>query len=201
MKSIYQFIIKPLGKRYNNKKKIGNKELIINSNISNHKFINREAEVVAIPLGLKTNIKVGDKVIVHHNLFRRYYNLKGKSVNGSKYFKENLYFASIDQVYLYSRNAKWYTTLNYCFVKPIIENNPYKTSKLQKNIGILKYGNSSLEALEIYPNDLIGFKPNREFEFIIDGEVLYCMESNDIVIKYERKGNEKEYNPSWAKSS
>jgi len=201
MKSIYQFIIKPIGTRYNNKKKIGNKELIINSNISNHKFINREAEVVAIPLGLKTNIKTGDKVIVHHNLFRRYYNLKGKSVNGSKYFKENLYFASIDQVYLYSRNAKWYTTLNYCFVKPIIENNSYKTSKLQKNIGILKYGNSSLEALEIRPNDLIGFKPNREFEFIIDGEVLYCMESNDIVIKYERKGNEKEYNPSWAKSS
>ena len=201
MKSIYQFIIKPIGTRYNNKKKIGNKELIINSNISNHKFINREAEVVAIPLGLKTNIKTGDKVIVHHNLFRRYYNLKGKSVNGSKYFKENLYFASIDQVYLYSRNAKWYTTLNYCFVKPIIENNSYKTSKLQKNIGILKYGNSSLEALEIRSNDLIGFKPNREFEFIIDGEVLYCMESNDIVIKYERKGNEKEYNPSWAKSS
>ena len=201
MKSIYQFIIKPIGTRYNNKKKIGNKELIINSNISNHKFINREAEVVAIPLGLKTNIKTGDKVIVHHNLFRRYYNLKGKSVNGSKYFKENLYFASIDQVYLYSRNAKWYTTLNYCFVKPIIENNSYKTSKLQKNIGILKYGNSSLEALEIRHNDLIGFKPNRELEFIIDGEVLYCMESNDIVIKYERKGNEKEYNPSWAKSS
>ena len=111
MKSIYQFIIKPIGTRYNNKKKIGNKELIINSNISNHKFINREAEVVAIPLGLKTNIKTGDKVIVHHNLFRRYYNLKGKSVNGSKYFKENLYFASIDQVYLYSRNAKWYRKL------------------------------------------------------------------------------------------
>jgi len=201
MKSLYQFIVKPIGTRYNNKKKIGNKELIINSNISNHKFVNREAEVVSTPSGFKTNIKIGDKVIVHHNLFRRYYNLKGKSVNGSKYFKEDLYFASIDQVYLYKANTKWKTTLEYCFVKPILENDQYKTSKLQKNIGILKYGNSSLEALEIHPNDLIGFKPNREFEFIIDGEILYCMESNDIVIKYERKGNEKEYNPSWAKSS
>ena len=201
MKSLYQFIVKPIGTRYNNKKKIGNKELIINSNISNHKFVNREAEVVSTPSGFKTNIKIGDKVIVHHNLFRRYYNLKGKSVNGSKYFKEDLYFASIDQVYLYKANTKWKTTLEYCFVKPILENDQYKTSKLQKNIGILKYGNSSLEALEIHPNDLIGFKPNREFEFIIEGEILYCMESNDIVIKYERKGNEKEYNPSWAKSS
>jgi len=201
MRSLYQFIVKPIGNRYNNKKKIGHKELIINSNISNHKFVNREAEVVSTPSGFKTNIKIGDKVIVHHNLFRRYYNLKGKSVNGSKYFKEDLYFASIDQVYLYKANTKWNTTLEYCFVKPILENDQYKTSKLQKNIGILKYGNSSLEALEIHPNDLIGFKPNREFEFIIDGEILYCMESNDIVIKYERKGNEKEYNPSWAKSS
>jgi len=27
------------------------------------------------------------------------------------------------------------------------------------------------------------------------------MKSNDIVIKYEYKGNETEYNPSWAQSS
>jgi hypothetical protein len=27
------------------------------------------------------------------------------------------------------------------------------------------------------------------------------MKSNDIVIKYEYKGDEKEYNPSWSKSS
>jgi hypothetical protein len=27
------------------------------------------------------------------------------------------------------------------------------------------------------------------------------MQSNDILIKYEHKGNETEYNPSWAKSS
>jgi hypothetical protein len=26
------------------------------------------------------------------------------------------------------------------------------------------------------------------------------MKSNDIVIKYERKGDEAEYNPSWAQS-
>jgi hypothetical protein len=27
------------------------------------------------------------------------------------------------------------------------------------------------------------------------------MESNDILLKYEYKGDEKEYNPGWAKSS
>ena len=195
MNSLYQFIIKPIGERYKNKINIDGQELIINSNISSHKFINREAIVVSIPLGYKTNIKKGDKIIVHHNLFRRYYNMHGKSVNSTKYFKDNLYFADPSQVYMYYKN-KWITHENYCFVKPLLEG-----EKIIKNKGILKYGNSSLEALEINPGDIVGFKPMREFEFIINNELLYCMESNDIVIKYEHKTNQKEYNPSWAKSS
>tara|TARA_R110000744_G_scaffold312900_1_gene420227 strand:+ start:1217 stop:1822 length:606 start_codon:yes stop_codon:yes gene_type:complete len=201
MNSLYEFIIKPIGERYNNEIKVKDKNLILNSSISNHKFINRTAEVVSIPLAFKTIIKKGDKVIVHHNLFRRYYNLQGKSVNSSKFFKDDLYFAGVDQIYLYNRDSKWYTNDEYCFVKPILEKDEYNGTKLKKNVGILKYGNSSLEDLEITPGDYIGFKKNREFEFIIDKEVLYCMQSNDILIKYEHKGNETEYNPSWAKSS
>ena len=201
MQSLYQFIIEPIGKRYNNKIKLDKKELIINSSISDHKFVNTTARVISIPKAIKTFIKKGDKVIVHHNLFRRYYNLKGSSVNSSKFFKDNMYFADINQVYMYNNNNVWYTTNDYCFIKPILSNDASVTSKLKKNTGILKHGNSTLEALEILPEDLVGFKPNREFQFIIDNELLYCMESNDIVIKYEHKRNETEYNPSWAKSS
>ena len=196
MKSLYQFIIKPIGERYKNKINIDGCELIVNSTISSHKFVNREAEVVSVPLIYNTKIKKGDKVIVHHNLFRRYYNMKGKSVNSTKYFKDDLYFAVPSQVYMYYQKNKWIPNENYCFVKPLLED-----EKIIKNKGILKYGNSSLEVLKINPGDIIGFKPLREFEFIIDNELLYCMESNDIVIKYEYKTNQKEYNPSWAKSS
>jgi len=42
------------------------------------------------------------------------------------------------------------------------------------------------------------FTPYSEFEFIIEGERLYCMKSNDIALTHEYQGNEKEYNPSWA---
>ena len=196
MKSLYQFIIKPIGERYKNKINIDGCELIVNSTISNHKFVNREAEVVSVPLIYNTKIKKGDKVIVHHNLFRRYYNMKGKSVNSTKYFKDDLYFAVPSQVYMYYQKNKWIPNENYCFVKPLLED-----EKIIKNKGILKYGNSSLEVLKINPGDIIGFKPLREFEFIINNELLYCMESNDIVIKYEHKTNQEEYNPSWAKSS
>ena len=126
MNSLYQFIIKPIGDKYNNKKIVNKKELIVNSSISDHKFVNRMAKVISIPLGLKTKIQKGDTVVVHHNLFRRYYNMKGKSVNGSKFFKEDMYFASPDQLYLYKNKESWKTNIDFCFVKPIMENNKKK---------------------------------------------------------------------------
>ena len=201
MNSVYQFIIKPIGKRYDNELKVGDKKLIINSSISSHKFVNRKAEIVAIPLAFETELKKGDKVIVHHNIFRRYYNQKGKSVNSGKYFKDDMYFASEDQIYMKQVGNSWSTLKDYCFVKPIVDKDSSSSSKLKECVGIVKYGNNVLEALKINKGDLVGFKKNREFEFLIDGEILYCMESNDILIKYENKGNETEYKPSWANSS
>jgi hypothetical protein len=57
MNSIHQFIVKPIGERYNNEITIGDKKLIVNSSISDHKFVNREAEIVATPLAYKTKLK------------------------------------------------------------------------------------------------------------------------------------------------
>ena len=201
MNSVYEFIIKPVGNRYSNELTIGDKKLIVNSSISNHKFVNREAEIVALPLAFKTKLKVGDRVIVHHNLFRRYYNMKGKSVNSTKYFKDDLYFASLNQIYMKKTKDSWETLNEYCFIKPIVNKSSSSLKKLKQCVGIVKYGNSTLEALKIHKEDLVVFKKNREFEFLINNEVVYCMESNDILLKDERKGNETEYNPSWAKSS
>lgn len=201
MRSVFDFIIKPVGERYNNKVKVGDGELIVNTSIETFKAVNKLAEVVAIPLAFETDIKVGDMVVVHHNIFRRFYDIKGKQKNSRSYFKEDLYFASADQIYLYGKSGNWKTFNDHCFVKPIKNKSSFLLQKEQNLIGILKYGNSSLNELKINPGDLVGYKPYGEFEFIVDGERLYCMKSNDIVIKYEYKGDEAEYHPSWAKSS
>lgn len=200
MKALFQFIVKPKGERYNNKKNIGDKSLLLNTSIESFRHINKEAIVVAIPAAFKTDIKPGDTVLIHHNIFRRWYDIKGKEKNGSTYFKDDMYFVNIDQVYAYKKNNTWITINDRCFVKPIIETSTYSNEKEQKHIGILKYGNSSLNGFKIASGDLVGFTPKSEWEFIIDGERLYCMKSNDIAIKYELKGNEEEYNPSWAHS-
>ena len=71
----------------------------------------------------------------------------------------------------------------------------------QQNFGVLKYSNAKLNSKRVNEGDLVVFTPNSEFEFIIEGEKLYCMKSNDIALTHEYEGNEKENNPSWAKSS
>ena len=197
MKSLYNFIIKPFSERYENIKKIGDKELIINSNIEHHQFISKKAIIVSTPLAFDTDIRPNDIVYVHHNLFRRWYDQKGKERNSASYFKDNLYFCSLDQIYMY--NLKCH--LNYCFVKPILNKSHLTLNKEQEHFGILKYSNSSLEAVGLKPGDLVVFTPNSEFEFIIEGERLYCMKSNNIAITHEHQGHEEENNPSWASSS
>jgi len=197
MNSLYSFIVKPLNERYDNIKKIGNKKLIINTGIEDHKFISKKAVVVSTPAAFKTKVNVEDEVYIHHNIFRRWYDQKGKERNSSTYFKDDLYFVSPEQIYMYNLKPH----LDYCFVKPILNNQILENRKEQPNVGIVKYTNNTLEALGIIPGTLITFTPNSEFEFIIDGERLYCMKSNNIALTHEYKGNEKENNPSWAKSS
>jgi len=201
MKSLFDFIVKPYGERYNNKVKVGDKSLIINTQIETFKSVNNIAKVIQVPLAYKTTIKKGDLIMIHHNVFRRWYNIRGDEKNSKSYFKDGLYFVNKDQIYLYKRNNKWMSFNDRCFVAPLRDNVEIHNWLEQGLIGVLKYGNSALEALEITEGDVIGYKPFGEFEFIVDGKRLYCMKSNDIVIKYERQGNEVEYNPSWAQSS
>ena len=197
MKSLYSFIVKPLNERYDNIQKVDDKTLIINTGIENHRFVSKKAAVVSTPAAYTSKIKVGDELYVHHNIFRRWYNMKGEEKNSSTFFKDDLYFVSPEQIYMYNLKPH----LDYCFVKPLKNQNLLENRKEQPNVGVMKYNNSSLEALGITPGTLITFTPNSEFEFIIDGERLYCMKSNDIALTHEYQGNEKENNPSWAKSS
>jgi|TARA_R110002111_G_scaffold231201_1_gene292453 hypothetical protein len=198
--SLFDFIVEPIGQRYSNEVKLGDKSLIINSKIESYKAVNNIGKVIELPKTYKTNIKKGDLVMIHHNVFRRFYDMKGREKNSKSYFKDNLFFVQEDQIYLYKRKDKWKAFQDRCFIAPIRDQVHIHNWVEQNLIGILKYGNSALEALGINKGDLVGYKPFGEYDFIVDGKRLYCMKSNDIVIKYEHQGNEVEYNPSWAQS-
>tara|TARA_R100000231_G_scaffold131488_1_gene103561 strand:- start:1042 stop:1626 length:585 start_codon:yes stop_codon:yes gene_type:complete len=193
VKSVYNFIIQPTKSRYNNTKKIGDKEIIVNTDIFQHQFVSREAKVVSVPTLFKTDINVGDTIIVHHNVFRRYTDIKGIERDSKAYYKDNLYFVFIDQIFAYKRNNKWTPLDDYCFVKPIKPYDMFDTNKEQALMGVIKYTNKNLPEV----GSLVGFTPNSEYEFIIDNERLYRVRTKDITIKYEYQGKEEEYNPSW----
>ena len=201
MKSLYDFIVEPLGDKYSNTVNIDGKSLVLNTKIESFKFVNRLAKVIKTPLAFNIDIKAGDIVVIHQNVFRTFYDMKGKKKKSRSFFKDNLYFCSIDQIYLYKNSDGWNSFGDRCFIKPIKSKDDLTLDKEASLIGILKYGNSSLNKLKINPGDLVGYTPNGEWEFLVEKERLYCMKSNDIVIKYEHEGNEEEYNPSWASSS
>ena len=196
MKSVYNFVVTPIGGRYNNSKKVEGGDLILNTEIYNHQFVNRIAKVISTPIIGDTDIEPGDRVVVHHNVFRRWHNVKGIEKNSRSYFDEDTYFISDDQIFLYKRDDKWMAPKGYCFVMPLKAQNPFNIDMEKPLQGIVKYSDGTVEV-----NELIGFRPKSEYEFVIDGERLYRVLSNFITIKYEYQGDEEEYNPSWAKSS
>ena len=192
MQALYDYIIKPKGGRYNNSVDIDGKSLILNTEVFNHQYVNREAEVLAVPAVGETDINVGDTIIVHHNVFRRWHNIRGEEKNSRSYFEEDKYFVTEDQVFARKENDKWKPLKGYCFVKPIKNKDMFSEAKERPLIGIVKYTDGSVDV-----GDLVGYEPYNEFEFIVDNQRLYRVLSNDINIIYEYQGDEEEYNPSW----
>ena len=193
MKSVYNFVVTPKGERYNNKKKVGDSELIVNTEIYNQQYVNREAKVISTPIVGDTDIKAGDTIIVHHNVFRRWHDVKGIEKNSRSFFDENTYLINQDQIFLYKRNDTWNAPKGYCFVKPLKAIDQFNIESEKPLQGVVKYSDGTVEV-----NELVGFRPSSEYEFIVDGERLYRVLSNFITIKYEYQGDEEEYNPSWA---
>ena len=78
MKSLGSFIIKPEEYRYDNQIKIGDKSLITNTKVEDHRSVSKRAIVVSIPLSIRTDMKPGDSVIVHHNVLEGFTTLEEK---------------------------------------------------------------------------------------------------------------------------
>ena len=155
MKGIHGFLVKPKGNRYNNTKKVGDKELVLNSEIYNHQFTNREAVVLEVPKINNTNIQKGDTVIVHHNVFRRWTDVYGKEKNSKNYFEEDKYVIYEDQIFLYKHDEEWLPMKGFCFIQPIKSSNNLDVEQEEPLRGIVKYTDGSVEK-----GELVGFTPN-----------------------------------------
>ncbi len=189
MKSPYCFVVEPVGERYNNVKDVEGKSLIINTEIYNHEFVNRRARVISCPIVGDYDILPGDEIIVHHNVFRRWHDVKGEERNSRSYFKDNKYIVSPDQVFL----CKDKPMAGYSFVQPLSNTDSYSNEKEDPSKGVIVYSDGTYKIGEV-----VGYTPFSQYEFVIEGKRLYRVLNKFIKIKYEHKGNEETYNPSWA---
>lgn len=113
---------------------------------------------------------VGDILLVHHNTFRKYYDMKGREKSGPSYFKDDLYFIFQDQYFMYQHDGKWIAPTPYLFVAPTED----------KLTGIVRYANNECP---VGVGDKIAFEPDSEYAFDVDGEKLYRMFNRNIVVK------------------
>ena len=181
MKSLFYFLIKPKGEQYNNQEEINGQNVVINTSLEHAKDVNKNAIVIALPKEYKGNVKVGDEVIIWHNIFRITYNNAGIPIQSNYFISTDLFYAPIDTVYLIIRDGKKIAANDSVFVKPIIEEDEFEGKKEVKHIGILKYINEDIEKLGLKEGDKICFRKNCEYEFFVKGERLYKMTTDRIL--------------------
>ena len=185
MKPIHHFILSPLGGEYVNTVNVNGVDIVKNTSFENHKNVNRYGIVKALPSNYVGGISIGDTVIVHHNVFRTYYDMKGRPKRSSEFFKEDEYLVDAYKIYAYKKDGgNWIGNNHYCFVKPV-ENEYVMIDERQKekqHIGTVYIAGEAFS--EIKEGDLIGFKKNSEYEFKIEDQKVYRMKLSDIVLKF-----------------
>ncbi len=186
MQSPYNFIIKPVGgRRYDNIKE----GLIVSTSQEDHTVTNRFGIVENVPMGYNGSIHIGDTLLVHHNVFRKYYDMKGRERSGPSYVKDDLYVVYWDQFFLYKSKGRWLSHNPYCFIRPL-ENTAMHYANFNAEapselflVGEIAYINDELIKLGLKVGDKISFSPESEYEFEIDGEKLYRMFTKNICVK------------------
>ena len=185
MQSPFSFIVRPVnGTRYDNVKKIADLDFLISVSKEDHKTANRYAQVVSTPINYPGDVNIGDILLVHHNVFKYYNDMKGREKSGKSFFKDDLFFIDNDQFFMYKNNDTWNSHSKYCMIKPVKKEDYYLKSHEEEEplMGLVKYSNEYLVSKGVNNGDKVSFKPESEYEFMVDGEKLYRMFDHQITL-------------------
>ena len=172
--SPFGFLITPLnGKLYDNKIDINGIAFVLSSNIENAKVTNRIAIIEAVPSRYHGKISVGDVVCVHHNVFRKYHDHHGNERFSTDMFSGDTYVVTEDSFFMFKgKDSEWETLRDIVFVLP---------SNID-NYGSIAFTNEHMRSIGLAEGVEIGFSPESEYEFRIDGIKYYKMSKSDICL-------------------
>lgn len=185
MKSPTCFIVAPIGERYNHTKDFGGVDFIVSTSIEDHTVSNRMAEVIEVPIDYTGPIEIGDTLLVHHNVFKFYYDTSGVRRSGRSFLKGNVFLVDPDQFFMYKKNGQWTAHDRYCFVRPVgSDGNIGEGSSADSGlVGEMVYPSASLVRVGVTPGQKVVFTPHSQYQFEVDGETLYRVFDHQIAIK------------------
>lgn len=178
MKSPFLFIVKPIGRRYDNVKVIGGVEVLTSVSEEDFTASNRFLEVIETPIGYDGEIKIGATLVCHHNVTMFYNDMKGERKNGTSFFRDDLFCIDPEQFYAFNNGDGWKAHGRFTFVKPVpvIDNlGIKKLTSYEPLVGEMKYPNDYLRSKGVKEGDRVAFQPDSEYSFEIDGEKLFRM--------------------------
>ena len=109
----------------------------------------------------------------------------GRQKSGRSFFRENTFLIDSEQFFLYKQDGEWKPYDRYCFIKPIAVKQDYhlhKNVRLEPLVGEMKYPNEYLKKQGVKKGDSVVFNPNMEYEFQVDGELLYRIYYHQIPV-------------------
>lgn len=183
--------------------KVGETEYGINPNFEQPKHINRIGKVISAPIHGGPVIKKGWEVLVMHTLLlNEVYSKTGNQKSNFCVDRDKNYFRikpNLIVMYRNDSNDNWKCHMDVVMVKPIKikeevktwngyelpdsvfnEEKGYKGNETRK--GTIAFGNDELAKNAIFEGDTVMFKIDREYEFEIEGETYYQMETCDLLM-------------------
>lgn len=155
----------------------------MNANISikDYQYTNRDGIVVETPLG-DSPIQKGDRVLVHHNVFRKYWGFSTHLRTSSSDLNNGLFGVNPESIYAYDRGDGWVALDDWLFVEPIEDDKEDLVLDLNHfatRVGKLVIG--AQNGLKL--GDTVAFTPLSEYEFKFDGNRVYRMRLRDITAR------------------
>lgn len=183
MKSTFYFLVTPVdGKEFSF---VGKEGLILSSNIEDYKSTQRLAKVVGLCGVDDMGLKEGDIVVVHHNTFRSYYDMKGRTKKSANFVKDKIYYVEPERIYMYIRDGEEKVFGQYSFVKPVKkESEGFQVStRIEKELvgEVALIDDWFSREFSVNTGDFITFTRDSEYEFKINDEKYYRVPTKNIV--------------------
>ena len=204
MKPMYEFIVE-IPKSHDDELKIKGTDVVLKLDVRHNQGERtiREGKIVAVPTKFDTRLDVDDIVIIDKNILT--FQVHSDSlINKSQFLideEKGWYRVPLDMIYLYKKNNKdeWNCPAPYLFVRPIKSTQQKKGDIIYKGFDDYKgykeqYGtveilNEAAKATGLKKGDMVYYKKDREYEFTVDGELLYHMDNEDVLVIVENMTN------------